>query len=139
MSPAVDGRRYPRYPVEVEAKVTAGGVSLPATTKDLSRGGICIICPEGVPAGTRLRVSLSLTLGADTFAEGLDLSARVVWCTQVDQTYQLGAVFTEMSGTKAGLLDMFLRFLEQEILVSGSGAEAPADDDPFDTGDGDEH
>ena len=47
--------------------------------------------------------------------------------------FQLGAVFTEMTPGKLGQLDMFLRFLQQEILVNGS--EPPGEDQKFDTGD----
>jgi hypothetical protein len=54
----------------------------------------------------------------------------------VDDNYQVGATFVEMDRMKTGQLDMFLRFLEQE--VREKAADPPTESTiPFDTGDAD--
>ena len=142
MTTKPDARRHPRFAVRIKAEVcTATGDVSAAITKDLSRGGICLVCPLEVQAGSALDLSLALVLGTNTFSEKLDLSARVVWCTPVDQLFQLGAMFVAMDREKTGYLEMFLRFIEQEVLVSGEPqTEPPGPPGPnamFDTGDAD--
>ncbi len=90
-----------------------------ATTKDMSHGGICLIAPSKVEPGAEFKLSLSLVLGTNAFSESLELSGRVIWCTAMENHYQIGIVFTEMTSEKDGYLDMFLRFLQQEILFTG--------------------
>jgi hypothetical protein len=131
-----DGRRHPRFEVQLEAQVQLGGHTIPALTKDVSRGGICIVCARDASPGTVIRLRLALALGNGAFSEQLELSARVIWCTAVDGRHQLGAVFTELTPEKRGFLEMFLRFLQQEILVGEGEAQGPAD--LFDTGGEDE-
>ena len=135
--PQGDARRHPRFAVQIEAQATWKGSSMAAITKDMSRGGICLICPRRIPPGSTLGLSLSLILGTNAFSESLELGARVVWCTPIDQVFQVGAVFVELDRAKTGYLEMFLRFLQQEVLVAGS-AETPDATTPFDTGDADE-
>ena len=132
-----NARRHPRYAVQVEAQVDLGGQRVHAVTKDLSRGGICLVCSQASTAGSRVHVSLALVLGTNSFAEGLDLVGRVIWCTPMGAMFQLGLVFTEMAPPKLGQLEMFLRFLQQEILVEPEPA-ATKIEDRFDTGDADD-
>lgn len=130
-----EGRQHPRFAVQLEARLEASGRSALATTKDVSRGGICLVCPMEVAAGSDIKLALSLKLGATSFSESLELVGRTIWCTPVGQGYQVGAVFTDMSPVKLGYLEMFLRFLQQEISLAG--AEPPDVDEQFDTGDED--
>lgn len=136
--PAQESRRHPRFAVQIEAVVSHGQDQMSSITKDMSRGGICLVCPRKIPAGANVRLSLSLILGADSFSETLLLTARVVWCTQIDKAFQVGAVFTDMGREKTGYLEMFLRFLQQEVLVAGIPDQAPPAKGPFDTGDADD-
>lgn len=131
-----DARRHPRFAVQIDAQVSLGEQTFTATTKDMSRGGICLFCPQKIEPGSNIDMSLSLVLGSDAFSESIRLSARVVWCTPVDDNYQVGAAFVEMDRMKTGQLYMFLRFLEQEIREKA--AEPPEESTtPFDTGDSD--
>jgi len=126
-------RQHPRYAVELEASIEIEGKTLDAVTRDIGRGGICLVGPRPVVPGRSLSLSLKLVLGATAFSEALELSARVIWCTPIRDLHQIGAVFTGMTSAKRGQLDMLLRFLQQEILLEGS---EPADEDEkFDTGD----
>jgi hypothetical protein len=128
-----NSRQFPRYAVELEASIDLEGETLEAVTRDIGRGGICLVGPRAVASGRRLNLSLKLVLGTTAFSEGLELDARVIWCTPISAHHQIGAVFTEMTAAKLGQLDMLLRFLQQEILLEGS---EPADEDEkFDTGD----
>jgi Tfp pilus assembly protein PilZ len=133
-----DARRHPRFAVQIDAKVTApDGEQMTAITKDMSRGGICVVCPKRIVPGSTVGLSLSLILGDNSFSESLELSARVVWCTPIAQVHQVGAVFTGLTREKAGFLEMFLRFLQQEVLVTGPGEPPTLARSPFDTGDED--
>ena len=125
-------RQYPRFAVQLEARLEASGRSSVVTTKDVSRGGICLVCPAEVTAGSDIKLALSLKLGSSPFSESLELEGRAIWCTPVGQTFQVGAVFTDMSPVKLGYLEMFLRFLQQEISLAES--EPQTSDEKFDTG-----
>ncbi len=116
-----ESRQSPRFAVEIQTQVFADGHSLVAIAKDMSRGGICLICPKEVETGSDLKLSLALALGESPFSELLKLAGRVVWCTKIDFMYQVGVMFTEMTSEKMGCLEMFLRFLEQEIVITGEG------------------
>jgi hypothetical protein len=136
-----DARRHPRFAVAIEAVVTtAKGETMEATTKDMSHGGICLVCPKEVGAGEALELGLSLVLGADTFTESLTLPSRVVWCTPLPgKGFQVGAMFHKLDRAKRGFLEMFLRFLQQEVLLADG--EPPLEESvpnkEFDTGDAD--
>ncbi len=131
-----DGRQHPRFLVTLAAQVQLGNRTVAAQTKDMSRSGICLVCPGQAAAGSTIRLSLALSLGANAFSENLELTARVIWCTPLAERFQLGAVFTNLDAEKRGFLEMYLRFLQQEITVGEK--EAPVSDSPFDTGDEDE-
>lgn len=132
-----NSRRHPRFAVQLAAEVQDGDETLTVVTKDMSRGGICVICPKLLPSGSEIQLSLSLVLGAAKFSESLQLSGRVVWCTPVDRGFQVGIAFIRLDHEKVGYLDMYLRFLEQEIQVSDRSK--PVLSIPtFDTGDADD-
>jgi len=63
-------RRFPRWPVELQATLTAGGVAAPVKTIDLSLGGVLLAVP-----GTPLRPGQTCTLALQGQAP---LPARVV-------------------------------------------------------------
>lgn len=112
-------RKHPRFTVQIEARLLLEPKHIRAATKDMSHGGICLIAPIKVDPGSELRLSLSLVLGTNAFSESLELSGRVIWCTEMEGEYQIGILFTGMTSEKNGYLDMFLRFLQQEILFTG--------------------
>jgi hypothetical protein len=136
-----DARRHPRFAVAIEAVVTtARGETMEAITKDMSHGGICLVCPKEVAAGEALELALSLVLGADAFTESLTLPARVVWCTPLeDAGFQVGAMFSRLDRTRRGFLEMFLRFLQQEVLLADGEPQLQESvpNKEFDTGDAD--
>jgi Tfp pilus assembly protein PilZ len=132
-----NGRRHPRFAVQLAAEVKDDSETLSVVTKDMSRGGICVICPKHLPPGSEIQLSLSLVLGAAKFSESLHLSGRVVWCTPVGRGFQVGIAFIRLDHEKVGYLDMYLRFLEQEIQVS-ERSKPVLSTPTFDTGDADD-
>jgi PilZ domain len=121
-------RRHPRVTVDVEAHVhTSDRRRLSARTRDLSRSGICLVTSEPLAVREQLRVELVLLLGPTTSSEPLTLRARVVWCTAIAGSFQIGAMFDSPSAKEAAFLDMFMRYLDGSILPAG--AEMSAFDD----------
>jgi hypothetical protein len=114
-------RRHPRYAVDVDATVGfPDGRRLKTRTRDLSRTGICLICSESVASGDVASVELVLSFGNNAYSEPLVLSARVVWCTEIADFFQLGAMFDELTDEQDGFLEMFLHFLDGTISPSGA-------------------
>jgi hypothetical protein len=125
-----DLRRHPRVHVDVEAKVcTADGRQLIARTRDLSRSGICVITTDPLASGEKLLIDLVLLLGPGSASEPLPLRARVVWCTAIAKSFQVGAMFDGLSTKQSSFLDMFLRYLDGSILPAGAEMEALGDDE----------
>ena len=123
-------RRHPRVHVDVQANVrTANGRELAARTRDLSRAGICIITTQGLASGEQLIIELVLLLGPNSTSEPLPLRARVVWCTAIAKSFQVGAMFDNPSAKQASFLEMFLRYLDGSILPAGAEMESIQDDD----------
>ena len=126
--PAAGKRRERRYAVDVEATLTLdGGRRLVARTRDLSRNGICLIAGESVPAGVATAVELVLSFGNNAYSEPLTLAARVVWCTQLSDSYQLGAMFEDLTSEQDGFVDVFLQYLDGTLSPKG----IDDDEDPF--------
>lgn len=82
-------------------------------TTNISRGGLCVELDVAVDSGTECTVSMALVFSEDSFSEPLKLNARVVWCTPVDEKFQVGLSFQPNDARKKDI-DMFLRFLEPE-------------------------
>jgi hypothetical protein len=135
MSRAEDNRRHPRYAIDVEATLkVAGGRRLNARTRDLSRSGICLISGEAITTGSMLNVDLVLAFGDNAYSEPLALEARVVWCSNLGGSFQIGAMFDDLTEQQDGFLDMFLQFLEGHRggdEDEKKEAKAKDKDDPF--------
>jgi hypothetical protein len=129
MTRAGDARRHPRYAIDVEAKliVPSGGRKLTARTRDLSRSGICLITGEGVGVGSMVHVDLVLAFGDDAFSEPLGLEARVVWCSNLGGSFQVGAMFNDLTEEQDGFVEMFLQYLDGS--ASARDEEENLDDD----------
>lgn len=134
-------RRHPRFAVEMSAAVTSDQGRFSARTRDLSRGGICFLLFSPLAVGSTFTVELSLVLGENVYSEPLALPGKVVWCTAVDEGYQIGATFLTLDRTNREYLNMFIRFLadgidrtQAGILPYGSGpGSGEAEDGSEDT------
>jgi PilZ domain-containing protein len=140
--PTKETRRHRRFNVDVEAVVhAASGDAFTARTRDLSHSGICLITSSALPGNSWVEIDLVLAFGDNAFSEPLRLDARVVWCTPIGDSFQVGAMFSELTQETAEFLDMFLRYLDGSLAPRGQGGEEeeeredtpPPDvkDDPF--------
>jgi hypothetical protein len=121
-----DTRKHRRFAVDVEAVVHAPVGTFTARTRDLSRSGICLITSTALKGNEWVVIELVLAFGDNAFSEPLRLDARVVWCTAIGSSFQVGAMFNVLSGDSAEFLDMFLRYLDGSL---GPRGEAAADEE----------
>jgi PilZ domain-containing protein len=135
-----DTRKHKRFAVDVEAVVHTPGGPFPARTRDLSKAGICLITSVALKGNQWVGLELVLAFGDNAFSEPLRLDARVVWCTPIGTSFQVGAMFNALSHEDADFLNMFLRYLDGSLVPGRQAAaeeeeerEAPPDekDDPF--------
>src|SRR5690349_24666915 len=108
-----DSRAHPRYALEVDAEVRTQTGTIPARTRDVSRGGLALTLPEALPLGTELTLNLALVFDEETFSEPLLVRARVVWCTRIADKHQIGTTFVAMTNEQRAYLDMFMRYLTE--------------------------
>jgi len=119
-----DGRQHRRYSVDVEATVSVGsGARRKMRTRDLSRNGICLLSESAIAPGSEAKIELMLAFGNDAYSEPLLLSARVVWCSDLAGTYQVGAIFEDISDEQDDFLEMFLQFLDGTLSPNAIGDE----------------
>ena len=130
--PPKDTRRHRRFHVDVEAVVHATeGDTFTARTRDLSHSGICLITSSALPGNTWVVIELVLAFSDNAFSEPLRLDARVVWCTPIGDSFQVGAMFSELTQENTEFLDMFLRYLDGSMAPRGQDSDE--DDDREDT------
>jgi hypothetical protein len=132
-----DARAHPRYALEVDAEVRTASGTIPARTRDVSRGGLAMTLPQPLPLGTEVMLNLALVFDEKTFSEPLLLRARVVWCTRLADKHQVGTTFVAMTNEQRAYLDMFMRYLTEgrrRVAAAEAAADpgdASSDDDPF--------
>ncbi len=118
----VDSRKSRRFSVDVEATLTPDGADpVPARARDLSRTGICVISAHPIASGHDVTLRLVLAFSNNATSEPLSLSARVVWCTPIAQSFQIGVMFCDVTDKQDGFLEMFLQFLDGTLAPSGLG------------------
>lgn len=105
-------REHPRYAHEAVITLHVGGTSLSGRTTNVSRGGVCADLSAEVPMGTDVEVDMQLVFEDDVHSDALRLPARVVWCTTLDDTFQVGLAFKSLAPDKAQYLTMFLSYLD---------------------------
>ena len=128
MTQPVSGqRRDRRYVVDVDATIhLPEGGQLKARTRDVSRNGICLVATQAMPVGVVVNLELVLSFGNNSFSEPLNLSGRLVWCTNLAGSYQVGAMFEDVTDQQDQFLEMFLQYLDGTLSPRGVDEE---DDD----------
>ena len=121
-------RQHRRYAVDVEATLGTAPDRQRARTRDISRVGICLIAKEAMAPGTLVPLELVLAFGDDAYSEPLSLTARIVWCTELAGSFQVGAMFDDVTDEQDNFLDMFLQYLGEAMSPDGDGNDP---DDPF--------
>ena len=81
-------------------------------TQNVSRGGLCATLADSITIGIDVDVSIVLVFDDDMQSEALRLPARVVWCTPVDDAFQVGFAFKPLDAKQADYLALFLRYLD---------------------------
>jgi len=122
-------RQHHRYAHEAAITLIAPGASVSGRTRDVSSGGLCATLTEPLDVGTDIEVDIQLVFEDDRQSEALRLGARVVWCTAVDDGYQIGVRFLRLGGETSEYLTMFLRYLAEDI--SGKAPAAASVDERF--------
>lgn len=92
--------------------IRVNGKAYKGLTTNVSRGGVAADLQTAVPVGTEIECDLQLVFDDDAQSEALPVPGRVVWCTAVEDNFQIGVAFKPMTTDKAQLLAMFLRYLD---------------------------
>ncbi|HVK87345.1 MAG TPA: PilZ domain-containing protein [Kofleriaceae bacterium] len=113
MDVAHQEREHPRYAHEaiVTMRVQEGRVFQGRTT-NVSRGGLCADLADAVATGSEVDLALQLVFEDEAHSEPLRVPGRVVWCTTVDEGYQVGVAFRQLTPEMAEYLGLFLRYLD---------------------------
>lgn len=126
-----DQRQHLRFAIELDAIVeTDGAPPLSGRTHDLSKGGLCMLAKATLPIGSACRVKIALVFSQNEFSEQLTLPATIVWCTKMQNAFQLGVKFAQLDPQARGYLDMFIKFLEGGADEGGDEEKTPDSIDP---------
>lgn len=114
-------REHPRFAHEAVVTLRVAGKLHKGRTTNLSRGGFAADMSAKVPIGAEIEVDLQLVFEDDVQSDPLRVPARIVWCTAVEEMFQVGISFKPLPAAKAEVLATFLRFLDD----SGPKTKAP--------------
>lgn len=114
-------REHPRYAHEAVVTVHVVGKQLQGRTTNVSRGGLAADLTDNVPVGAEVEVDLVLVFEDDVQSEPLRVPGRTVWCTALEEVFQVGVAFKPMDAEKAQFLALFLKYLDD----SGPRVKAP--------------
>jgi hypothetical protein len=112
MAVAREARQFPRYPVDLKVTVSSKERQLAARTRDISRSGLCLVAPNPIPLQARIEIRMVLTFAAGGHSEPLVLPGRVVWCTALFGSYQIGVMFSDLDRERARQLQILIAILE---------------------------
>ncbi len=106
-------RSSKRYPIEIFVEIIDGDQKIQGRTQNLSAGGLCATLPMSVAKGKVVQLQLALIRG-EVLSGSIWLDARIVWCTKVGHSFQLGLTFQVISPKNAAHIQEFLEYLEAE-------------------------
>lgn len=107
-------REHARYAHEAAMTFRVGGKAYQGRTHNVSRGGVCAQLADELAPGIDVELELVLVFSGDVQSDALRVPARVVWCTTVDDAYQIGFAFRPLDDRRSELLTLFLRYLDDE-------------------------
>jgi hypothetical protein len=125
--PGAGQRRDRRYVVDVDATIHLPEGDVKARTRDVSRNGICLVATQAMPVGALVGIELVLSFGNNSFSEPLNLSGRLVWCTNLSGSFQVGAMFEDVTDQQDQFLEMFLQYLDGTLSPRGDDEEDTAE------------
>ncbi len=116
-----DRRQSIRYDVVTEVTVIHEHGHASVRTRDLSKGGLCMLLPYPLERGASVRLELSLLLGPNAQSEPLSMNAKVAWCAPENTDFfQVGVSFLDLNEEEETHLETFLEFLRQGFELSES-------------------
>ncbi len=98
-----------------------GGKVYQGRTTNVSRGGLAADLTDKLPVGAEVECDLQLVFEDDVQSEPLRVPARIVWCTALEEVFQIGVAFKPMDAEKAQYLTLFLKYLDD----SGPSVKTP--------------
>jgi hypothetical protein len=137
MAVTKEARQYPRFAVDLQVRVTIGDRVLSARTRDISRSGLCLVSQRQIPFDANIRVELVLSFAAGGHSEPLGVGGRVVWCTALFGSYQIGVMFVGLDRERTRHLAMFVGLLDGSLTPGEPGDDQEDTDrhldpdDPF--------
>lgn len=105
-------REHPRYAHEAAIGVRVGGATHQGRTTNVSRGGLCADLAADIAVGTEVEIDMQLVFEDDVQSDALRLPARVVWCTTVDDGWQVGFAFKPLTAEQVKYVSLFLKYLD---------------------------
>lgn len=122
-------RLSPRYALNAEIAVhdQTGRPLATGRATNLSRGGVCAEVDRLLVCGASIEARIALVFDEDSVSEPLVLPARVVWCTPIGGTHQVGLSFLPAPDERLHYLDMFIRFLAEGRTEVSDPATDPDD------------
>lgn len=88
------------------------GKKLEGRTTNVSRGGLCADLVEAITPGADIEIDMKLVFDDASVSEPLRVQARVAWCTEVEETFQIGVAFKPLPPERMKYLTMFLQYLD---------------------------
>lgn len=110
----IDNRKDKRYDVSVTAEVFLPDRVLEATTRNLSRSGVCFECEALLKEGATVAATLYLTVDGieDASTAPLKVTTQVQWTSELDDDRALaGAQFVNLDEAGQKSIDRFLSAL----------------------------
>jgi len=107
-------RQHPRYAADVGIKFYVGQQVTEGRTRNVSRGGLCADLANALPTGKDVEIDMILVFEDKSQSEPLRLPARIVWCTPLEDAYQVGVSFRPLDKQRAEYLTLFLKYLGDE-------------------------
>jgi hypothetical protein len=116
-----DRRKHPRF-TAVELKATwIGSEDVSLIARDVSAEGICLVSSRGAPTGSRIRVRLVLDFGQNRLSEPVEVEYRVVWCTKIEELFQIGAAAENLDEDAERRIATILHCLVRDVAQDGGG------------------
>jgi len=109
-------REHVRYAHEAALTFLVAGRTVTGRTRNVSRGGVCANLTDPIGTGVDVELELVLVFEHDVHSDALVLPARVVWCTHVDDGYQVGFAFRPLEAARGEHLTLLLRYLDDRQL-----------------------
>lgn len=109
----------------------ANGKVFQGRTTNISKGGLCADLADAIATGADVDLALQLVFEDETQSEPLRVPGRVVWCTTVDEGYQIGVSFKLLTAETTQYLGMFLRYLDDNRPAQKLPKPQPSIDDRF--------